>query len=129
MEVLSGRVIIAPTDFQRSVAFYRDTLGLQIYREFGADGHQTGVVFFLGGGYLELSAPGTTSAMGSTTLWMQVPDVEVEHTRLAALGVEIVDPPAQMPWGLIEMWARDPDGHRLCLVEVPPDHPIRRRLD
>jgi putative spermidine/putrescine transport system substrate-binding protein len=31
-------------------------------------------------------------------------------------------------WDKIPAWAKDPDGHRLCLVEVPPDHPIRRRL-
>ena len=128
MEVLSSRVIIAPTDFQRSVAFYRDTLGLQIYREFGADGHQKGVVFFLGGGYLELSASGSTSAQGSVTLWLQVPDLAAEHARLAAAGVAIPEPPRRRPWGLDEMWALDPDQHRLCLVEVPPDHPIRRRL-
>ncbi len=129
MEVLSSRVMLAPTDFQRSVAFYRDTLGLRIYREFGADGHQTGVVFFLGGGYLELSASGSTSAMGSVTLWLQVPDLAAEHTRLAAVGVTITEAPNRKPWGLDEMWAVDPDGHRLCLVEVPPDHPIRRRLE
>lgn len=128
MEVLSSRVLIAPTDFQRSVEFYQETLGLQIYREFGAAGRQTGVVFFLGGGYLELSGSGSTSAMGSVTLWLQVPDLAVEHERLAAAGVTIIEPPRRMPWGLDEMWAADPDGHRLCLVEVPPEHPIRRRL-
>jgi len=129
MEVLSSRVIIAPTDFQRSVAFYRDTLGLRIYREFGADGHQTGVVFFLGGGFLELSGSGTMSAQASVVLWLQVPDVAAEHERLLTVGVTVTDAPQRMPWGLIEMWALDPDEHRLCLVEVPPDHPIRRRLD
>jgi hypothetical protein len=34
-----------------------------------------------------------------------------------------------MPWGLLECWVEDPDGVELRLVEVPPDHPIRRRLD
>ena len=28
-----------------------------------------------------------------------------------------------------ECWIADPEGTRLCLVEVPPDHPIRRRVD
>lgn len=129
MEILSSRVLLAPVDFDRSTAFYEDTLGLRIYREYGVDGRRTGVVYFLGGGHLELSRSGSTAAQGVVTLWLQVPDVAAEHDRLAALGVDIVDPPAQMPWGLVEMWATDPDGHRLCIVEVPPDHPIRRRLD
>jgi hypothetical protein len=27
---------------------------------------------------------------------------------------------------LIEMWIEDPDGIPVVLVEVPPDHPLRR---
>ena len=63
MEVLSGRVLIRPTDPARSTAFYRDVLGLAVYREFPG-----GTVFFLGGGHLEVSGraePGRrTSACG-----------------------------------------------------------------
>jgi len=25
------------------------------------------------------------------------------------------------------MWIADPDGLRICIVEVPADHPLRRR--
>ncbi|MBV9039833.1 MAG: VOC family protein, partial [Acidimicrobiia bacterium] len=31
------------------------------------------------------------------------------------------------PWGLREMWIRDPDGLTIVIVEVPEDHPLRRR--
>ena len=54
MDVLSSRVLLHPTDPERSRVFYRDTLGLAIYREFGS-GPERGTVFFLGGGFLELS--------------------------------------------------------------------------
>src|SRR5919106_1257703 len=36
MDVLSSRVLLHPTDPERSRVFYRDTLGLAIYREFGS---------------------------------------------------------------------------------------------
>jgi hypothetical protein len=36
MEVLNSRVLLRPTDPERSRAFYRDTLGLAIYRELSA---------------------------------------------------------------------------------------------
>jgi hypothetical protein len=36
MDVLSSRVLLHPTDPERSRAFYRDMLGLAIYREFGS---------------------------------------------------------------------------------------------
>ena len=54
IEVLSSRVLLRPVDLARSTAFYRDTLGLAVYREFGEDPWK-GTVFFLGGGFLEVS--------------------------------------------------------------------------
>jgi catechol 2,3-dioxygenase-like lactoylglutathione lyase family enzyme len=67
MQVLRSRVLLRPTDPERSRVFYRGTLGLAIYREFGS-GPERGTVFFLGGGFLELSgraaappAPGVRS--------------------------------------------------------------------
>jgi hypothetical protein len=47
--------------------------------------------------------------------------------RLAARGVPVEEEPTVRPWGLFEMVARDPDGLALVFVEVPPDHPLRRR--
>jgi hypothetical protein len=29
--------------------------------------------------------------------------------------------------GLLEMWIADPDGVRICIVEVPEEHPLRYR--
>ena len=103
-------------------------MGLQIYREYGAAGVTTGVVFFLGGGFLELTEGGVGVAPG-VCLWLQVADVIAEEQRLAAAGVTIRKPAERMPWGLIEGWVEDPDGLELRLVEVPPDHPLRRRVD
>ncbi|MGH9183360.1 MAG: VOC family protein [Acidimicrobiales bacterium] len=131
MEVLSSRVIVHPSELARAVAFYDQVVGLHRYREFGPGGRVSGVVYFLGGGFLEVSgdaggdAPG--AAYGALRLWLQVRDVDAEHARLAAAGATVLDPPADMPWGLRECWVADPDGVRICLVEVPPDHPLRRR--
>jgi catechol 2,3-dioxygenase-like lactoylglutathione lyase family enzyme len=125
MEVLGGRVLLHPVDGQRSRRFYRDTLGLAVYREFG-DPADPALVFFLGGGFLEVSSAGDTTAPGNLSLWLQVRDVHAEHERLAALDVTIDRPPRTEPWGLVEMWISDPDGVRIVLVEVPDEHPLRR---
>src|SRR5919112_549988 len=58
VEVLSSRVIAYPRDFARTVRWYDEVLGLARYREFGAGGHITGVVYFLGAGVLEGSSHG-----------------------------------------------------------------------
>ena len=55
----TGEVSRVP-DLARSRAFYEDVLGLSIYREYGIGGVATGVVYFLGGGYLA-SGPGEPS--------------------------------------------------------------------
>ena len=125
MEVLSSRILLRPADLGQSRHFYRDVLGLAIYREFGpAD--DPGVVFFLGQGLLEVSGRSAGVAGRSLMIWLQVRDVHAEHERLAAAGVRVLQPPETEPWGLIEMWIEDPDGVRIVLVEVPADHPLRR---
>lgn len=124
MDVLSSRVLLRPSDPQRSRAFYRDTLGLAVAREFGpAD--EPGTVFFLGNGLLEVSGHSTEPPQG-LSLWLQVRDVGAEHIRLRKADVTVLREPQREPWGLVEMWLQDPDGVRLVLVEVPDDHPLRR---
>jgi predicted enzyme related to lactoylglutathione lyase len=126
MEVLSSRVLLHPTDFERSFRFYAESLGLHIYREWGR-GSTRGVVFFLGGGFLELSGSSRTRVSESIGLWLQVRDVEAVGRGLEEAGVDIIEPPTDKPWGLREMQARDPDGLSIMIVEVPETHPLRRR--
>ena len=124
MEVLQSRVLYRPVDYDRSVAFYRDVLGLQIYREW-----RTGTVFFLGGGLLEISRSAGPVTGDKFSLWLQVRDVDSEFARLKAAGVTVVEAPVDEPWGLREARIRDPDGLMLVLIEIPPDHPMRRGRD
>jgi catechol-2,3-dioxygenase len=35
VEILSSRILLRPADLDRSRRFYRDVLGLAVYREFG----------------------------------------------------------------------------------------------
>jgi predicted enzyme related to lactoylglutathione lyase len=127
MEVLSSRILLRPADLSRSQHFYRDVLGLAVYREFGSP-DDPGVVFFLGPGFLEVSGHSAGAAGPSVMLWLQVRDINAEHQRLATAGARILREPVTEPWGLAEMWIEDPDGVRIVLVEVPADHPLRRDL-
>jgi catechol 2,3-dioxygenase-like lactoylglutathione lyase family enzyme len=118
MEVLAARVLLHPVDMGRSIAFYRDALGLAVAREFPG-----GTVFFLGGGYLELSGAADRAAGPAVALWLQVRDLAAAHKELSD---HVVREPRLEPWGLHEMWIADPDGTRIVLVEIPADHPLRR---
>jgi predicted enzyme related to lactoylglutathione lyase len=126
VHVLSSRTLVRPTDPERSRAFYGEALGLAIYREFGT-GPERGTVYFLGGGFLEVSGRSQTPPAPGLQLWLQVADAEAAHEELTARDVEILRPPKKEPWGLVEMWIADPDGLKIVIVEVPEDHPMRYR--
>jgi catechol 2,3-dioxygenase-like lactoylglutathione lyase family enzyme len=89
VDVLSSRILLRPGDLDRSRRFYRDVLGLAVYREFGPP-DDPGVVFFLGSGFLEVSGHAAGPAGRSVMIWIQVRDVRGEHARLAAAGVPVI---------------------------------------
>ena len=117
-DVLASRILLRPRDRAATTAFYRDVLGLAVHREFPG-----GTVFFAGGGYIEVAGSSDEAPGAGVALWLQVRDVAAAAVELAA---HVVREPRLEPWGLREMWIADPDGVRIALVEVPPDHPIRR---
>lgn len=130
MDVLSSRILLRSAVPEQSRRFYRDVLGLAVYREFGPP-DDPGLVFFLGQGLLEVSGTHVSGAAAgergtALQIWLQVRDVVAEHARLVAAGVPVTREPRREPWGLVEMWIEDPDGVRIVLVEVPEDHPLRR---
>lgn len=123
MEILNSRIIVRPSDYAATLAFYRDGLGLAIAREYPG-----GTVFFAGQSLVEVAAHGGSGTPGTFdgALWLQVRDVSDAAAELALKGIPIVREPVVEPWGLWEMWVADPDGVPIVLVEVPAEHPIRR---
>lgn len=130
MHVLSSRVLLRPADLDASVEFYEQRVGLVRYREWGDRPHR-GIVYFLGGGFLELTETPPDQpppdAPSGVRLWLQVADAAAACAELADRGVEIAAAPERKPWGLIEAVVHDPDGLPLMIVETPLDHPLRRR--
>jgi catechol 2,3-dioxygenase-like lactoylglutathione lyase family enzyme len=120
MDVLSSRILLRPKDREVTTAFYREVLGLAIYREFPG-----GTVFFLGQGFLEIVGQGGEGPGPDVSLWLQVRDVAAALADLRAKDVPIDRELRREPWGLDEAWVRDPDGTRIVLVEIPHDHPLR----
>jgi methylmalonyl-CoA/ethylmalonyl-CoA epimerase len=104
-------------DVGRSVAFFRDQVGLRFL--FGAG---PSLAFFdLGGVRLMLSAPEGEFIPGSSTvLYMKVQDIDASFREMRDRGVEFVDEPhlvASMPdHDLWMTFFRDPDRHTLALM-------------
>ena len=124
MEILASRILLRPNDYQRSLRFYRDEIGLAIARDYGA-----GTVFYAGQSLIELAGHGDTATAAGPfpgALWLQVRDVAATQSELEGRGVPIARGARREPWGLHEMHVTDPDGVTLIFVQVPPDHPLRR---
>lgn len=112
-----GQVALTVRDVQRSVAFYRDDLGLR----FLFAPAPTLAFLMIGDVRLMFSAPeGAFTPGGSTVLYLRVSDIEAEHAALVARRVSFIDAPhlvARMPDH--ELWMcffHDPDGHTLALM-------------
>jgi catechol 2,3-dioxygenase-like lactoylglutathione lyase family enzyme len=97
VDLLSSRILLRPSDLDRSRRFYRDVLGLAIYREFGPPDNP-GMVFFPGSGLLEVSGHAPGPPGHSVMIWIQVRDVHAGHARLAAAAVPSSGGPATEPW-------------------------------
>ncbi len=124
MEILASRVLFRPADYPRSVAFYRDDIGLAIAREYPG-----GTVFYAGQSLIELAghgAPEHSAPTFSGALWLQVRDLQATQVELQLRGVEIAREARRELWGLHEMHVVDPDGVTLIFVQVPENHPLRR---
>ncbi len=119
MEILASRVLFRPSDYRRSVEFYRDSIGLAIAREYSG-----GTVFYAGQSLIELAGHGEPTSGGS--LWLQVRDLYAAQAELEGRDVPIARTARQEAWGLHEMHVSDPDGVTLIFVQVPEDHPLRR---
>jgi len=124
MEILSSRTLFRPADYQRSLSFYRDQIGLAIARDYGG-----GTVFFAGQSLIELAGYGTPDHSPGPfpgALWLQVRDIKATEAELLSRGVSISREARCEPWGLCEMHVTDPDGITLIFIEIPADHPLRR---
>ena len=92
-----GQVALTVGDMERSVAFYRDVVGLR----FLFAPAPTLSFLAIGDVRLMLSKPEGTFVPGSSTvLYLRVSDIEAEHAAMSQRGATFVDTPhlvARMP--------------------------------
>ncbi len=48
---------------------------------------------------------------------IQVSDVNAEYKRIRALGIEVKEPPQDLPWGYRYFHLKDPDGNGIDIVQ------------
>lgn len=117
-----GYINLAVTDFDRSLAFYRDVLGLPL--QFVDDKFQFAA---FGAGQVRFAVVGgpdskkMREARGGdfhTGIGFCVADVDAAHRELAAKGVRFTMNPSKQPWGGYMAMFADPDGNVFYLDSV-----------
>ena len=54
----------------------------------------------------------------SITLYFECEDLDAEHARLTALGLEFDQDPTDQPWLWREAYLRDPNQNKICLFHA-----------
>jgi predicted enzyme related to lactoylglutathione lyase len=116
-----GQIHISVTDVDRSVAFYRDVLGIS--HLFTVSGQP--MAFFASGDVrLYLGVPESAEFTSRCVLYFRVDDLDGEVARLKDLGAAFFDEPHLVHRdGQTELWMtglRDPDGHHVMLMHERP---------
>lgn len=108
-------VCLLVEDFEKSLSFYRDTLGLTVNSQDGkfAD-------FKLEGTSLAIFEKSEATAMfpkeymgsaGGAVLAFQVDDVNKACEELKAKGIDVFEGPKTTEWGQTVAYFKDPDGN------------------
>lgn len=118
------RVTLTVSDFDRAVAFYRDTVGLHQLADWSSD-HGRVILLEAGKATLELfdeaqaadidSVEAGSRVSGQVRLSLHVPDSDALADRLADAGGTRVAPAVHTPWGDHNARIQDPDGLQLTL--------------
>lgn len=142
------------SDLERSLAFYRDLLGMRVERPptelvgewisavvgyEGArirsayvgigDGHSIELIQYLSP-YPKPSAGADRARIGAAHAGMLVDDVRAWYDKLRSAGVTVTGPPAlrdvAFPWARYAIYFQDPDGNWLEFAERGPKPPDSR---
>ena len=120
-------------DPDRALAFYRDTLGLELRNDVAREdfrwitvgaGSQPGVGIvltnYLNGSPADRDALAALLAKGALNgVHFHTDDLDTTFEKVRASGAEIVQEPTDQPWGTRDFAIRDPSGN-LLRIDQPP---------
>ncbi len=125
--ILELRIALTAKDYERSVKFYCEGLGLEpaaIWNN--GEGHA--LMLEMGKATLEVFDETQAETIdqleaekrisGQIRFALQVPDLKIAMERLLAHGATLVHPPITTPWGDYNVRLQDPDGMQITLFQV-----------
>lgn len=136
MDISIHSSFLPHNDADAAIAFYRDVLGFEVRNDVGYEGmrwitvgpaDQPGVAIVLNPPSAD---PGVTEdeqrmiaemmAKGTYAgIVLRTPDVDAAFERLQASGAEVIQEPADQPYGVRDCAVRDPAGNMIRLQQHP----------
>ena len=115
-----GYVNFFVSDFERSLGFFRDQLGLKIVtndEEFGYASFDVGTASLA---FARVNVDEQPELLGRHTgIGLMAEDIHLAYEEMSAAGVSFEMKPEQQPWGGILALFKDPDGNVFYLDQIP----------
>ncbi len=132
MAVTISQMFISVHDPDAALGFYRDALGLEVFNDVSADGFRWVTVGSPGQDVaIVLSQPhgGRSQVEGDALLALVIQgslqaaifrsdDLDATFEPVKASGAEIVQEPADQPWGVRDCGVRDPSGNLVRIAQA-----------
>jgi methylmalonyl-CoA/ethylmalonyl-CoA epimerase len=125
--ILELRVALTAGDYERSIKFYCDGLGLEP-AQLWKNGEGRAAILNMGEATLEIFDEAQARTIdqietgqrlsGQIRFALQVPDLQAAMERLLAHGATLVHPPVITPWGDHNVRLQDPDGMQITLFQA-----------
>ena len=126
--VLEFRVALTTADYERSIKFYCDGLGIEPSALWNNNGGRA-LILDMGKATLEIfdeiqaatidQIEAEQRISGQIRFVLQVPDLKTAMERLLAHGATLIHPPILTPWGDHNVRLQDPDGMQITLFQAP----------
>ena len=129
--ILELRVALTAGDYERSLKFYCDGLGIEP-SALWSNGGGRALILDMGKATLEIFDEIQAAAIdqieaeqrisGQVRFALQVPDLKAAMERLLQHGAILVHPPILTPWGDYNVRLQDPDGMQITLFQTPENN-------
>jgi len=129
--VLELRVALTTNDYERSIKFYCDGLGIEPVAIWN-NGDGRALILNMGNATLEIFDETQAETIdqieaeqrisGQIRFALEVPHLKAAMERLLAHGATLVHPPIITPWGDYNVRLQDPDGMQITLFQKPDNN-------